>query len=304
MAGTSFPSAPAAQDDVIAELTFDYAINETSIPFYYRWKCTYSRSWAANSGEWSLKESSEEHTVLKKLTSSHYLYVRLPSCKSSDYSNIQIFEFNLSGDKPNPMLVSAGIFDTCRELENKGRISSYKISKVNSLASSIINDWKMTDEEKSILNKIHQYAYVVLPIDFIDEQTWSQYPDVAELLISIENPITSKDFSKLFLSQKNSEAWKGILKWGNEFPWSRSMRENSTERLFAQAEEESWSLSTKNKRKQHFITYNLNESAPKALNIYGIKVGLNEEVYDPITKKIAKPRGNESCFYLKRTMHF
>ena len=78
MAGASFPSAPPDQDDIVAELQFDYSIDDAFIPFYYRWKCSYSRSWAASSGEWSIHESIDERVVVKKLTGSQYLYVRLP----------------------------------------------------------------------------------------------------------------------------------------------------------------------------------------------------------------------------------
>jgi hypothetical protein len=298
MAGASFPSAPSAQDDIFAELQFDYSIGHTSIPFYYRWKCTYSRSWAANSGEWSIHESVDERVVVKKLTGSQYLYVRLPSCKSMDSSEIQVIEFDLSANNPTPSLVSAGPFDTCKALENEERIHDYKISRIKDSMSLMKTNWEMTTEEKHTLKIINQYSYVSLPITIINKKVWSEYPDLAELLATLNKPTTSKEFSKLFLSRHNTQAWKGILKGGNEFPWSYEMRKKSTARSFAQAQEGNWLFSINNNEKgQSFISYKTYDKRPKKLAIYGITVDLNEEVYDPKTKEIAIPAGNESCIY-------
>lgn len=300
MAAATFPAAPTVPPDITADLSFDITFEGTTVPVYYRWGCSYSRSWAANTGEWSLHETTTEHAFVKKLARNKYLYVAVPSCATNDSTLTRIVEFDLANGRPAPTLISADFYDDCKPLEDMGRVSRYR--KGNTPTEGSLQ--QMDAEEKNALEIFEGYEYEVLPVGLVRETIWSKYPDLSELLLRMQQPVTGREFAGYFLARNDTPAWRSILR-GNEFPWGHKMYyQDSPEMSYAHIANGVWTISTAplrnsgrfSVRKKYRDENDMGEPPIETVNAFDKDIGIFGQAYDPQSRTIAIVRNTSKCF--------
>lgn len=300
IATATFPSAPAMPPNSAAELAFEIAFAGKTIPVYYRWACLYSRGWAANTGTWSVSESITNQAFVKKLAQNKYLYVALPSCAEDNGTLPRIVEFDLAGGRPAPKLISAAFYDDCKQLEDTGRVSRYR--KVNAPIQG--SPSQMDSDEQKALEIIEGYEYEVLPVGLVRESIWSKYPDLSELLLTMKQPVTGREFAEHFLARNDSPAWRFILK-GNEFPWDHQMYyRDSPEMSYAQVSNGAWKISAQpsgnnepfSVLKKYRGENDKGDSPITKVNAFGKEIGMFGQAYDPSTRTIAIVKNTTKCF--------
>jgi len=247
-----------------------------------------------------LHESITEHAFVKKLAHNKYLYVALPSCAGDDGALPRIVEFDLTDGRPAPTLISADFYDGCKQLEDTGRVSRYR--KANVPIQGYPS--QMDAEEKEALEIIEGYAYEVLPVGLVRESIWSKYPDISELLLTMKQPVTGREFAEHFLARNDTPAWRSILK-GNEFPWGHKMYyQDSPEMSYAHVSNGTWKISAQPSRdnkpfsvlKKYRGENDKGDPPIGKVNVFGKEIGMFGQAYDPYSRTIAIVRNTTKCF--------
>jgi len=282
-------------------LLFDYSSDKGVHSIYYRWNCSVSSSWAANTGRSTVRENTPEHAFVKKLGDTKYLYVSLPSCIDSQYT-ANVVEFDLSGERPKPKLVMPFVsHKECAPYAENWRVSNYRhidTSSKDLTGYTPPSGWAMNQQEKAALAKIKEYEYTVFPIKIYRESSWTDYLDYLKILRGLKQATTAQEFWSIYTEKhpdKNSAPYTTIT-----FPTSLK----DAERALASEENGIWVFPSKKKesvnifhvRKKHSQS-DPGEGYLKSARIYGRDGDLSLSVFDPDSKTIADGFQHSECFY-------